>query len=370
MRMIYLDNAATTQVYPSAAEAAFRAMTTLYANPASLHHFGIEAEKVLEQSRAIIAAAAGVKKEELYFTAGGTGSSNTAIFGTLAPLRGGRIICSAYEHPAVLACFKQLQTKFDVVYVKPSKRGIIEPDDLFSVLTPDTRLVSIMHVNNETGAVNPIRDLAKITKTVSKNALFHTDAVQAFLKESFSYACVDMASFSAHKTHAPKGIGALYVKKDVSIKPVIFGGGQERGLFSGTSNVPGAAAWADAVQHTAVTQNHKTVAEVNHFCRKAITELGAEIISPSDASVYILNAAFNGYMAENLLHALASEDIYVSTGSACSSRHGSHVFGALDMTDKQKSALRISFSAQNTLQEIQIFQHKLARVLNRVAKKS
>lgn len=367
--MIYLDNAATTQVCPEAVNAATAAMTDLYANPASLHAFGIEAEKRLDQSRQIIAEAAGVLPEELYFTAGGTVSNNTAVFGALSSMRGGRIICSAYEHPSVLECFKQLENRFDVVYLPPAKSGCIKPDDLLKALTQETRLVSIMHVNNETGAINPIRELAKITKTINPKTLFHTDAVQGFLKEPFSYSCADMASFSAHKTHAPKGIGALYIKKGVHIKPVILGGGQEKGIYSGTSNVPGAAAWAAAVRTADVEKNRQTVLKLNQECRRLLQQLGAQILSPENASPYIISTIFHGYMAETLLRVLAQNEIYVSTGSACSSKHGSHVYRTLGLQSVQKNILRISFSELNTLEEIKILQHRLSEALTAIEKK-
>ena len=176
---IYLDNAATTAVLPEASAVACDTMTNLYANPASLHTFGFEAEKLLEKSRETLAKAIGCKSEELFFTSGGTGSDNLAVLGYLKTKRRGRIITSAYEHPAVLECFKQAESKFDVVYLKP-ENGIITEEALQHELTPDTVLVSVMHVNNETGALNPTEKLARLTHLV-KGAVFHTDAVQAFM---------------------------------------------------------------------------------------------------------------------------------------------------------------------------------------------
>ena len=349
---IYLDNAATTAVLPEASAVACDTMTNLYANPASLHTFGFEAEKLLEKSRETLAKAIGCKSEELFFTSGGTGSDNLAVLGYLKTKRGGRIITSAYEHPAVLECFKQAESKFDVVYLKP-ENGVITEEALQRELTPDTVLVSVMHVNNETGALNPTEKLARLTHLV-KGAVFHTDAVQAFMKEPFDYSKVDMASFSAHKTHAPKGIGAVYIKNGVKVKPVLLGGGQEKGLFSGTSNVAGAAAWATAVERTDVKANREKVSK----------------ISPENGSPYILNAVFEGYMAENLLHYLSNEGIYVSTGSACSSKHGSHVFKALGLEKYQKNALRFSFSQFTTEEEINKTADTLKDALGKIIKKS
>lgn len=365
---IYLDNAATTAVLPEASAVACDTMTNLYANPASLHTFGFEAEKLLEKSRETLAKAVGCKSEELFFTSGGTGSDNLAVLGYLKTKRGGRIITSAYEHPAVLECFKQAESKFDVVYLKP-ENGIITEEALQRELTPDTVLVSVMHVNNETGALNPTENLAGLTHLV-KGAVFHTDAVQAFMKEPFDYSKVDMASFSAHKTHAPKGIGAIYIKKGIKIKPVLFGGGQEKGLFSGTSNVAGAAAWATAVERTDVKANREKVAQIFSLLKEKVEVLGGLVISPENGSPYILNAVFEGYMAENLLHYLSNEGIYVSTGSACSSKHGSHVFKALGLEKYQKNALRFSFSQFTTEEEINKTADTLKDALGKIIKKS
>lgn len=365
---IYLDNAATTQVFREAADVAYKAMTETYSNPASLHSFGLEAEQLLEEGRKIIAANIGCKEEELYFTASGTSASNTAIFGSLASKKKGRIITSAFEHPAVLECFKALENRFEVIYLKPDKDGIISPESLEKELTDDTLLVSIMHVNNETGAVNPITELAQITHRV-KGALFHTDAVQSFTKQPFSYSVVDMASFSAHKTHAPKGLGALYVKKGVKVKPVILGGGQEKGMFSGTSNVPGVCAWAKALELQDAKKNYGYVKELNALAREKIKELGGQIISPDNASPYILNVAFEHYIGENILHYLSSKGVYISTGSACSSKHASHVFKALGMEKYQKNALRFSFSHLNTKEEINEAMSLLAESLSKIIRK-
>ena len=198
--MIYLDNAATTRVYNSAAREANEAMNNLYANPSSLHSMGIASEELIDKSRNIIAAAAGVDKREIYFCSGGTMANNTAIFGYLASKKRGRIITSEYEHPSVLECFKKLEDTFEVIYLRPVN-GVITPETLEKNLTDDTLLASIMHVNNETGDINNINALITVLKNRCPDAVFHTDAVQSFLKEDFGYRKADMASFSAHKTH-------------------------------------------------------------------------------------------------------------------------------------------------------------------------
>ena len=367
--MIYLDSASTTKVLPEAANAAFRAMTEVFSNPSSLHSFGYEAEKIRERARNAVASAAGVKDEEIVFTSGGTGADNLAVFGFLRNKKGGRIITSAYEHPAVLECFKALSSQFDTVYLKPED-GIITPDVLKKALTPDTLLVSVMHVNNETGALNPIKELAKTTKDFSA-AVFHTDAVQGFLKEKGSYAFCDMASFSAHKTNAPKGLGALYVKKDVRLKPLLFGGGQEKGLFCGTENTPAMAGWAEAVKtlFTTVEARREHAAALKEKTVKALVALGGIIVSPSVSSPHIVTAAFPGYVSENIVHFLEKRDIYVSTGSACSSKKASATFAALGLEKYSASSLRISFCDDTSSEDIDSFASALEEALKTLKRK-
>lgn len=353
--MIYLDSAATTKVLPQAAEAAVEAMCENYGNPSSLHREGFVASKRLDYCRKTIASAAGVEESCLYFTSGGSASNNLAIKGFLSNRRRGKVITSAYEHPSVLECFKLFEEKLDIVYLEPTN-GIITEESLLKVLDQDTIFVSIMHVNNETGAINPVKDLCKLTKKLSP-AVFHTDAVQGFLKEDISYSFADMASFSGHKNHAPKGIGALYVKKGIKLMPVISGGGQEKGLASGTENLPGAEAWAEAVNiqlpEKAAHKNH--AAKLKALTKDLLADTGYIEISPEKSSPYVLNLVYPEYLSENLLHYLSERDICVSTGSACSSKKANHVFKAIGMPEYSKAALRISYSFDNTEDEIRRF---------------
>jgi len=364
--MIYLDNAATTR--PSdAAIAAMRESAELYANPASLHFFGVQAETALENARRTIAKSMGVDPECFYFTSGGTMSDNIAIRGYLQTKRKGRIITSAFEHPAVAECFKSLEGAFEVVYVKP-ENGIITADAVANELTSDTVFVSVMQVNNETGAKN---DIVGITSMLREEGIpFHTDAVQGYMKETFIYSKVDMASFSAHKTHGPKGIGGLYVKKGLRPKPMIYGGGQEGNIHSGTVNVPGAVAWAAAIEEQTATAeaDRKRVEEVNLRYRELISALGGRIITPERSSPYILSVAFEGYLGENILHFLSEREIYLSTGSACSSKKVSPVMKAIGQENLQKSVLRLSFSRENTLGEADVVASALADALKSVIK--
>lgn len=364
--MIYLDNAATTRPSQAVMDAV-RENWELYSNPASLHDFGLDAEKALEGAREILAKSMGIDPECFYFTSGGTMSDNIAVRGYLQTKRKGRIITSAFEHPAVAECFKSLEGAFEVVYIKP-ENGIITAEAVERELTADTVFVSIMQVNNETGAKNDILGIAQLLR--EEGIVFHTDAVQGYLKEPFTYSKVDMASFSAHKTHGLKGIGGLYVKKGLRPKPMIYGGGQEGNIHSGTVNVMGAVAWAAAVEDIlkTATEDRKRIEEINSRYREVVTALGGKILTPEISSPYILSVAFEGYLGENILHYLSERGIHISTGSACSSKKVSPVMRALGYENLQKSVLRFSFSAENTIEEVDVVATELKNALNEVIK--
>lgn len=364
--MVYLDNAATTAPSEAAIAAGNEIMRNFYANPHSLHDAGIAAEQKVEEARKIIAAAMGVPSDCLYFTSGGTMSDNIAIRGYLSGKRRGRIITSAFEHPAVLECFKSLENVFDVVYVRPDSNGAVSAESVIKEMTDDTLLVSVMHINNETGAVNDIENISGFCRR--RNVPFHTDAVQAFLKTPFRYSCVDMASVSGHKTHGPKGVGALYINKNVKVKPVIFGGGQERNIHSGTVNTQSIVSWAAAVKEESenLEKNMLKVKGLAEKTRTLIKDSGGIIISPENSSDYIVAAAFEGYLAENILHYLSRKDVFVSTGSACSSKKGSHVMSALGLDKYSKNTLRISFSSANTEEDVDIFIRELKDALGKI----
>lgn len=364
--MIYFDNAATTFLSDRAAKTYAETATVQYANSESLHSFGFAASNLLENSRRVIAQKMGVKPDEVYFCGCGTLADNTALLGSVNPKRGGRIITTAFEHPAVLNTAKKLEENFEVIYLKPVN-GHITPEMLADVLTEDTRLVSVMHVNNETGAVQDIRAMALLAHRVG--ALFHTDAVQGFMKEPFGYSCVDLASFSAHKTHGPKGLGALYVKKGVNVRPIYYGGEHEKGLFAGTVNVPGICAWAQALTEQDAEKDRKTVALLKERMLMRLAPLCPITVSPEDGSPYILNVVFPHYIAENIIHALSMREMYISSGSACSSRHPGAVFKALGLEQYAKNALRISFCTQNTAEEVDTFCDALGEILSKLIKK-
>ena len=358
--IIYMDNSATTTVCPEAVEVMTKLMTESYGNPSSLHSMGLESEKAITAARKEIAAGVGKSDKTIYFTSGGTESDNTAIIGGAVRNAHGRktVITSEVEHPAVLKSFAQLEKLgFNTKFVRVDKDGVIDLNHLESLLSEDVVLVSIMQVNNETGAVMPIREAYKMVKNAREDILFHSDMVQSYLKVPFEE--VDLASFSAHKVHGPKGVGALYVKEGVNINPIIFGGGQQKDLRPGTENVPGIAGFGAAVKTASREKNFEKVTEI----KKALTERilnridNVTINGGENALPYILNMSFEGVKSEVLLHSLESAGIMVSSGSACSSNHPSpsHVLSAMGLKKELiDSSIRFSFSTYNTIEETEI----------------
>ncbi len=350
--MIYMDNAATTRVLPEGAEKAKELMEIGYGNPESRHSFGFAAEKALNAARKSVAKAAGVSEEEIYFAPSATVANNTAILGAVAGKRGGKIISTAFEHPAVEEVLKSLEKTFEIVRLQPIN-GNITADSFRQALTPDTVLVTCMQVNNETGAVLPLKEMAQILARSGIRAPFHTDGVQGFLKEEFRYSSLDMATFAGHKVHGSKGIGVLYLKKGLRIKPAVLGGGQEKNLFSGTHNLPAIGAFGVAcdILTKEKSENREKVRNINEKLRLGLTRLGAEINSPEGASPYVLNVAFPGVLGGNMVNFLSEKEIYISTGSACSAKKPSRVMAAIGRGDLSRFALRFSFSRYNTEEE-------------------
>ena len=364
-----MDNAATTRVLDEAAKVAYETMTEGFGNPESLHGFGLEAEHKLSAARKALASAMGITEEELFFAPSATVANNVALLGAVANKRKGRIISTAFEHPAVEEVLKQLEKTFEVVRLIPD-HGVITPDRFREALTPDTVLVTCMQVNNETGAITPLKEISALLRRSGIDAPLHTDAVQGFLKEDFRYSAVDMASFAGHKLHAPKGIGGLYLKKGLRIRPLILGGGQEKNLFSGTHNVPAAVAWGEAckIMQREKAETRQKVEKINAQLRQGVLDLGGEITSPEGASPYVLNVAFRGTLAENLLHFLSQKEIYVSTGSACSAKKPSRVLTAIGKGDLSRYTLRFSFSRYNSEEEVPAVLDALREGLNHIRK--
>ena len=348
----YLDNSATTRVLPEAARKAAEVMVEEYGNPSSLHTRGFRARQELEASRETVAARLGAKPEELYFTSGGTEGNNLALFGAaLAKKRqGNRIVTTLAEHDSVLGTVGELEKQgFEVVRLRPDSEGHLSEEQLFDAVNEKTILVSMMLVNNETGAVFPVSAAARAIRRKKAPALLHTDAVQAFGKLEFSPAKLgaDLCTVSAHKVHGPKGVGALYVSKSARILPHTFGGGQEKGLRPGTESVPLICAFGEAVRLLPkASEAGPEMERLNGLLRGKLREL-PEVTgnSPEDGLPYILNFSAGRVRAETMLHFLAEQNIFVSSGSACGRAKPSHVLEAMGLPKERISAaLRVSFS--------------------------
>lgn len=353
--MIYLDNAATTRVSSAAADAAVRAMRQQFGNPSSLHHLGIEAEGILKDAREKLAETLGASKNEFVFTSGGTEGNNLAVFGAAhaKARRGKHIITSAVEHASVLAPMRELEKEgYRVTYLPPEE---LNAEGVVSALCDDTILVSVMHVNNEVGSIYPVPEIARAVKRRQPEVLIHTDAVQAFLKIPISLRdeMIDLLTVSGHKIHAPKGVGALYIRRGVRITARNFGGGQERELRPGTENVPAIAGFGAAI---AEQRNTEAMAGVLGHLKERLSAMPQVKILADGGAPHILSIAIPGYPSEVAMRMLESRGIYVSSGSACSKGRRSHVLEALRISPKLiDCALRLSISDETSMEEIDAF---------------
>jgi len=361
LKEIYLDNSATTKVYTKAAEAAFEVMTKVYGNPSSLHMKGVEAEKIMEEARKDIADALGANPDGLYFTSGGTEANNLAVIGgALAKKRrGNKIVVSAYEHDSVIKSAKQLETMgFSVTWLMPDENGIITPASVFEAVDEKTVLVSVMLVNNEIGAINPIKELCTAAKRKNPEVLFHTDAVQAFCKipVKAEKLGVDFVTVTAHKIGGPKGIGALWIKKGARVIPNHFGGEQEKQLRPGTQATPLIAAFGKAVLIEKETENERRERMSmlrNYFIGNLEHAEGIVLNSKENAIPNIVNISVPGIRSEIMLHFLENRGIYVSSGSACALGAKSHVLAAMGYDSARiDSAVRISFGRDTEKEDI------------------
>ncbi len=365
MNEIYLDNSATTKPYDEVIQYIYDVSKNYYGNPSSLHTKGIEAENLVKKARRQLADALKVDSKELYFTSGGTESNNMAITGYLKanPRAGKHIITSEIEHPSVLEVFKQLsQEGYRVDYIPVDSGGIVKLEALRDAIDGETALLSFMHTNNEVGSIQPVAEIDKIRRELCPEAALHIDAVQAFGKIQLYPVSlnIDLLSVSSHKIHGPKGLGALYVKKGIKIKPIMLGGGQETALRSGTENVPGICGFGLAAEKifADIEKNHVKVSALNgHFINKVKENFEDAVInSPEEALPYIINVSFPNLKSEVLLHHLEQKNIFVSTGSACSSHKSghSHVLKAMGINPKYiDGAIRFSLSASNTQEEME-----------------
>lgn len=357
--MVYLDNSATTKPSKKSIEYINNALERTWGNPSSLHTLGIEAEMIVSDARKAAAHSIGADESEIVFTASGTEANNTAIMAAYYKKSGGnKIITTAIEHPSVLNTVKRLEEEgFNVVRLPIKEDGKINLEDLKREVDSKTVLVSIMLVNNEIGTVQPIKEAVEIVKKVSPRAIFHCDAVQGYGKLLISVKNLgaDLISFSGHKIHGPKGIGFLYIKKGTAIKPFITGGGQEKGMRSGTESVPMIAGLHGAIADLGdVRKNYDKINEIKNYAKDVFSSSGiVKVNSPEDSIPYILNISVEGYRSETLLHFLEAKEIYVSSGSACAKGEASYVLSALGLSKgRSDSALRLSFSRDTKKEDI------------------
>lgn len=358
--MHYLDHSATTFVLPEAAEAACRVMTQQFGNPSSVHKMGIEASGILEDARRSVASLMGADPSEITFTSCGTEAINTAVFGAAHRRgRGKHIVTTAIEHSATLnACRRLEQEGYEVTYLEPDEGGHISVADLRAALRPDTVLLTCMLVNNEVGTILPVKEFGKLLRKKCPNALFHIDAVQGLARIPIKPRLwnADLLSVSGHKIGAPKGIGALYIRKGVHIAPLLYGGGQERGLRPGTEPLPNIAAFGTAcrLRASCIEQNAARVSELADYLENQLAQRFPWAVQNGSPDLpYVRNYSFPGCKSEVLLRVLEMHEVYVSSGSACNKGRASHVLAAMKLPHERiDSALRISFSPSNTEADI------------------
>lgn len=370
--MIYLDNSATTRTMGVAAEAAKKYMTEEFFNPAAAYSPAVREERAVNGARRTIGSAINAGPDEIIFTSGGTESNNMAILGSLKAMRGrGRIIVGSTEHPSVYEVYKSLACQYDVVEAPVDNTGMIDLKRLESLITPDTRLVSIMQVNNEVGAVNDAETIRRMLRRRAPEALLHVDGVQGFLKVPFDAKNCDLYSISGHKIHAPKGIGVLYLRQGTKFAGGQIGGGQERNLRSGTTNTPGIMGMEAAVRNYLDNMDEYRCAMRSCKLRlaKNLTELPDVLLNgpaPEQGAPHILNASFMGVRGEVLLHALEEKEIYVSTGSACSAhkKGRNRILNAMGVIgDRQEGAIRFSFCPFNTIEEMDVVAEEISTII-------
>jgi len=359
--MIYLDNSATTKPCKEAVQAMMIALTEQWANPSGLYNFGVDAARALREARHKVASTFGAEPDRVFFTSGGTEADNWAIFGTAKRFgkRKKHIITTAIEHHAVINCMKELESQgFDVTYLEPDTLGNISLNALKEALRPETFLVSIMMVNNEVGSVMPISQMAKLTHRICPDAIFHTDAVQGFLKIPFNAKTLgaDLISISSHKVHGPKGVGALYINPKLKSFPaLLLGGGQESGYRSGTEGTPGIFGFAAACEAaTAAFQTDITrEKELLNGLVEKITQLDGVIINGSHEAPHILSLSIPGVPTQNTINVLQDNGICVSAGSACAKGHRSHTLTALGLSPIiMDGTFRVSLSKDTTEEDV------------------
>ena len=367
--MIYFDNAATTKIYDDALTSYVQVSQKFFGNPSSLHQLGVDAYQVLTKARAQVASLLSVQPEEIFFTSGGTESNNWAIKGTALEksVFGKHIITTKIEHPSVLQTCKQLERfGFEVTYLDVDSKGIVSIDQLKESLRKDTILVSVMAVNNEVGAVQPIAEIAKVLEEYP-SIHFHVDCVQAVERASqlLSIGRIDLLSLSAHKFHGPRGVGIMYKKFGRKIQALLTGGGQEKGERSTTENLPGIVATTKALR-MALEEESVTGELRSQLWKELATKPEIRIFSPEDGASHVLCFAIKGVRGEVVVHAFENHGIYISTTSACSSKKAdsSSTLYAMDVpTEWATGAVRVSFSNDNTKEEVEQFIEVLHQIM-------
>ncbi|SFD61215.1 cysteine desulfurase [Lentibacillus persicus] len=374
--MIYLDNSATTKPDPSVLESFQQASQRFFANPSSIHHLGGEAEKMLSKARKQAAELLNVHQDEIVFTSGGTEGNNLAIKGTALKHqgRGKHIITTEIEHSSVDETFQGLsQLGFDVTYLPVDENGVVSVEDVRKAIRHDTILISVMHVNNELGSIQPVKEIGDIAKKYPK-LFFHVDNVQGFGKVPLELAesGIDFCTISGHKIHGLKGTGLLYVKKGATLFPLFHGGDQEHGLRSGTENLAGAVSLVKALRLTKERQEAGTqhMLELQQELYNKLSGMnGVEVNTPKEAAPHIINISVPGLKPEVIIHTLGEQDIYISTKSACSSKQTdeSKILAACSKSSEvASSALRISLSYDTAAEEISVFLNALEKAIHQL----
>lgn len=357
--MIYLDNSATTKAYKQVTDEYVKINEECFFNPSALYTAAIDAEKTVENARKRVSLLMGKKRDNIYFTSGGTESDNIAVLGAALAYKkkGNHIITTTIEHKAVLKSCEFLQNLgFEVTYIGTDEYGVVDLEALENAITDKTVLISVMLVNNETGVIQPINKI----KDLAGNIIVHTDAVQAFGKVSLKDINADLISVSSHKIHGPKGVGALYISDDAKVTTTVLGGGQEKGIRSGTLNVPAISGFGIAceIADDNFEANREYLKNLRDYCAKLLVEnIDNVVINGNSSPVNIISASFEGVRGEVLLHTLETKEIYLSTGSACNSKNTktSYVIDALGLDRKYaEGTVRISLSVLNTKEEIDI----------------
>lgn len=375
--MIYFDNSATTKPCEAAVKKINETLSEIWGNPSSLYGFGVKAECEMSDARSSAAKLLNCKENEIFFTSGGTESNNLCIRGAAEGLkrRGNKIITTTVEHPSVLNTVDYLAANgYEVVKIAPEHDGSLNAEKVLSEVDQNTILISVMLVNNETGCIFPVSEIAKRAKQISDKVIIHSDCVQAFgkLPIDVKKLGVDLISASGHKIHGPKGVGLIYRNEKVNLKPIVFGGNQEKGIRSGTESVPLIAGFGAAIRELNITKSLEKLTALREYAVNKLTSIDGVTVNGTakDILPYILNISVKGFRSETLLHRLEQDDIYVSSGSACSKGKGSYVL--LEMgVDKQSvdSAIRLSFSRYSTTEEVNVLYEALKNAVNTLTKK-